>query len=103
MPAAPAPITTTSYWRMPAPNQKARPVTPGRAWSCCLVLDPYPEGRKPSADDQGRTRSNTAVEVHDVLIHQPHTARGHVGSDGPGLGGAVNAVERIAAILEDIE
>src|SRR5690606_28239731 len=60
-------------------------------------------GRKPSADDQGRTRSNTAVEVHDVLIHQPHTARRHIGADGPGLGGAVNAVERIAAILEDVE
>src|SRR5690606_4725067 len=48
--------------------------------------------------DDTRTDLHTAVEVFDVLVQQPDTARRNGLADGRRLVGAVDAVERLAEI-----
>src|SRR5580692_3845276 len=47
-----------------------------------------------SDDDDPRADIDAAVEVDHVLVAHPDAAGRHVGADGPGFVGAVNAVER---------
>src|SRR6195952_757783 len=48
-------------------------------------------------DDLGAD-ADAAVEIDDVLVAHPDAARGDVGADGPGLVGAVDAIERRSQI-----
>src|SRR6187200_494352 len=49
------------------------------------------------------TCRNTVVQVDQILIEQPNASGRHVRADGPGLDGAMNAVEQVAAIAIEIE
>src|SRR6218665_194319 len=51
----------------------------------------------------GRSRGHALVEVDDVLVEQAHAARRHRLPDRTLVRVAVQAIERVLPILEDIE
>ena len=53
--------------------------------------------------DDPRLDRNATVEIDDVLVEHPDAAGGDVGADGLWFGGPMDAVERIARALEEVE
>src|SRR5215471_14536493 len=65
-----------------------------------LTSLPHPAAAQ---QDHLRARRHALVEVDHVLIDHADAAGGDAAADGPRLGGAVDAVERVLVVLPQIK
>src|SRR6476619_1962148 len=91
MAAAATPTATTQPTNRPV--AKLRPKNPAMT-----VLPRARSDFRTLPDDHLGAHRNAVVEIGDIRVGQPETARRHRGADGLRLVGAVNAIDRGAEI-----
>ena len=62
------------------------------------MVEGYPNNNSALFDDNGGADLNAVEKIYHFVIHHPDATGGDGLADAPGLGGAVNAVFRVADI-----